>query len=185
MKPLFTGFPCAQLKMAPVPSSRLVTTGPFFCAWTLRRQGCWMSDIMETSLWTGSFYLGSCIWDSFMLLSRVHCVDVPRFAGLFISRRRFAFFSFSFWWLQMKQQEEDCSGHVQLYRKAWQLVTVAGAPTWAPDPFFLLCSTGFCGVHCGTSHMLLLPWLRCLCETSVSFRIQIICFFSHWTLIGL
>lgn len=154
----------------------------FLCL-DLRRQGCWMSDIMETSLWTGSFYLGPCIWDSFMLLSRVHCVDVPCFADLFISRKKVCFLFFFF----LMATDETAGGGLlrtcQLYRKAWQLVTVAGAPTSAPDSFFLLCSTGFRGVHCGTSHMLLLPWLRCLCETSVSFRIQIV--FSHWTLIGL
>lgn len=173
MNALFTEFSCGLLKMAPVPISHLATTGPFSVPGL-----CVVQDVRwatpRRQLFEPAPYLGSCIWDSFVLPSRVHCVDVPHFAEGLLS---FLFF--------LMVTDETAGGGLlrtcHLYRKApdwaWQLVTVASASTSAPDPFFLLYSTGFLGVHCGTSHMLLLPWLRCLCETSVSFGIWIIYLF--------
>lgn len=165
MNALFTKFPCGLLKMAPVPISRLATTGPNLCL-------DFVSSRMLDERPQGDSSLNRLLtWaHAFEILS---CYGVGSIVWMYPALLKGCFLFFL-----MVTDETAGVGLLRtchLYRKApdwaWQLVTVAGAPTSAPDPFFLLYSTGFRGVHCGTSHMLLLPWLRCLCETSVSFGI--------------
>ena len=174
MNPLFTKFPCGLLKMAPVPISRLATPGPFSVPWLCTVQDVgWVTS--RRQLFELAPYLGSCIWDSFVLQSRVHCVDVPRFAEGLLS-----FLFDGYRWYSRRRTAQDVSARLSL-----AACDSSGCPHLSPRPLLSAVFYWFpCCTLWGISHA-----FATLTEVSVwnfcLFWNLDYLFISHWTLISL